>query len=68
MEKYFSQQFLSLFFRYSNFLKKFSMRVLINDILISVRAKRTQFTENQETSTSFDPKKKQKIDDAIFID
>ena len=44
------------------------MRVLINDILISVRAKRTQFTENQETSTSFDPKKKQKIDDAIFID
>ena len=44
------------------------MRVLINDVLISVRAKRPQFTENQETSTSFGPKKKQKIDDAIFTD
>ena len=33
------------------------MRVLINGVLISVRAKRPQFTENQETSTSFGPKK-----------
>ena len=35
----------------------------------SIRAKRwRQFTENQEASTSFGPKKKQKIDNNIFID
>ena len=28
----------------------------------------TTFTENQEASTVFDPKKKQKFDDTIFID
>ena len=44
------------------------MHVLIKGVLISVRAKQLQFTENQEASTSFGPKKKQKIDDTIFID
>lgn len=34
----------------------------------SIQAKWPQFTENQEASTVFDPKKKQKFEDTIFID